>query len=151
MSGFIDNENENRVGTAGNLEQLRLNCKKERKIGIEKDRERKSERIEESSAHTMKLNFLIKSANSSRSPIARKMRHSESSPDKDTATATEIQIQLPIHECKEFRYICRLRESKLADTNSRQFFMFCGLGNWLGQQQQQLQRNGLACSPRRSV
>lgn len=44
MSGFIDNENENRVGTAGNLEQLRLNCKKERKIGIEKDREREKER-----------------------------------------------------------------------------------------------------------
>lgn len=38
MSGFIDNENENRVGTAGNLEQLRLNCKKER-IGIVRERE----------------------------------------------------------------------------------------------------------------
>lgn len=52
MSGFIDNENENRVGTAGNLEQLRLNCKKERKIGIEKDRERDRARESKKAALT---------------------------------------------------------------------------------------------------
>lgn len=83
MSGFIDNENENQVGTAGNLKQLRLNCQKERYIGRERERENRRKQR----AHN-ETKFLIKSANSSRSPIARKMRHSESSPDKDTVADT---------------------------------------------------------------
>lgn len=88
MSGFIDNEIENRGGTAWNHKQIRLNCKSETKRERQRERQRWRKNRRKQSSHK-ETKFYMKSANSTRSPIAPKMRHSESSWDKDTKTDTD--------------------------------------------------------------